>query len=215
MSTIKHTAVSFGSIKPSVRLGESVIKDYSKEFPGIISSTKLGVKYDQLNADNKPMQYSLIRLCNKYDNKIRVLRDKLTKEYFSTEYFSAEKFIKSLKKQIHNYKVANCGEQAYLTKYALEKKGKEARRIRIEIVGKKDKVGIPYKVKPRTCSDHAFVIIDHKKGADLNDIQKWGNKTVIVDTWSRFCGSVDDAMRRYKQEFNLDEKTEKFNFTEV
>lgn len=132
-----YKSVSFGSIKPAIRVGEEVIREFKAEYPKVKSPSKLGLRILNVSnslakkvfADEFDREILNINSFSKKRLKTKKLPDSLVKEPFLQAlmstfkderileklrhkliYSSPDNFIATAKPLVKKYKVANCGE---------------------------------------------------------------------------------------------------------
>lgn len=227
--------ISFQSLKSSLRIGETVIKECKSEFPGVSSPSLLGTRIlntseslakgvlrDGIDIDfiNDEKSLGVDVKVNKIPEGIkeekflnlliRSVKDELTLERLRKkfDFSSPESYFNSAIPLIKQFGLTNCGDMAYIVQSKLLKKGIRADRISIEIAPKE----YYHRVKPRTCSEHTFVVIDLAKNAILTKPKTWGSKAVIIDPWLGQCKPAYEMLLEYENFFKLDSKKERFSF---
>ena len=103
------------------------------------------------------------------------------------------------------YKVANCGEQAFLAQAELLEKGKKADTIHFIIKRKSD--GREYQDR-----QHTFLVLGLEKDASVQDPKTWGQDAVIVDPWSGLVKRAYHGVEVFKEMFEFDKNQEEIVF---
>lgn len=194
--------ISFQSIKPTIRIGEQAIKEFSEEFGSVKSSTMTMIKI--LHAKGLPNAGALVpkiqrRAWEQYSDLCHIR----TNLYVN----SFDGYIKTLIPLIKKYQVANCGEMAFITQHKLLNRGIKMNVIRLLIKNKKDRTNIK-----RLVYDHAFLAANIAKGAPHDKPERWGSKAVIFDPWLRKSAAAHEMMEYYERFFKIDEANEHMIF---
>lgn len=190
---------SFGNLKPSIRIGEQEIYEFYREFPNIISTTKLASRLSNIKQSNMPyeLRLNLHMLLKRLDLKITSQRLK----YYRPDY---DDFLRILPIAIKKSGLANCGEMSAIIQNKMLKKDIECHQVSMFIKNDKQK---------RDFIDHAFLIINLNPKSKLKNPKTWGNKAVIIDPWFKECAPAIEMISKYKMFFKLDENNrEKFVF---
>lgn len=188
--------VSFSSIKPTVRVGESVLKEFSNTYPALKSPSLIAINMHEKGVWCVP--------------KFRSFLDSVT-SLLIADRSAAGLFKTPIKTLVKNSGVANCGEQRNLMKDMFEKRGIKTQSVSFCINNNLTHL-MDYKKRP--CNDHCFLLLDAKKGADYSNPKTWGSKAVIADPWSKTIKSAFEMIEQYKDKFNFDSNSEYMLFRE-
>jgi len=201
-----NSNISFQSIKPTIRVGEDVVRSIRNDLPGLKSCTMIVMKMEQ---HENNIKYDHIRL--KLYNLIR-------KKLSGIKYFRNYGYIPDgrLKERAMRLGNAECEVHSDLVNDELIKRGKNPKKLQFEIID--NELADKLEKRPfhrRSCNDHSFVVLDIKENADLNDLETWGNNAVIVDSLVGIAESAFDAIQRYKMIFRFEPEKEQMFFTKV
>ncbi|MDD3013129.1 MAG: hypothetical protein PHC34_05445 [Candidatus Gastranaerophilales bacterium] len=197
-----NSSISFEGIKPTIRVGEEVVRSIRKDLPGLKSCTMIVTKMEQ-HEDN--IKYDEVR--NKLYNLIK-------KKLPGISYFRKCGYILNdkLKERVIRLGNADCEVHSDIVKLELTKRGENANLVEFNIIdtesGKR-----PY--NRRSCNDHSFVVLGMKKDASFKDPKTWGTKAVIVDSWAGIVENAFDAIERYKLMIKFDPEIEELVFKKV
>lgn len=205
INQIYSSKVSFGSVKPSLRLGEEVVREFKREFPNINSPSLTAIRAYTLN--NRLKNEDLIKRLNK---KSMSDYDYFTEKVRNNVYFTGvDSCVKTLIDFLKKFNILNCGEINLIAQQRILKKGVKADMAAFSI---KNKLPLDKSRHGRLCGDHDFIVLNLAKDAKINEPESWGNKAVIVDAFFNRVGLAADMLEEYKQKFRLDEDLEKFEF---
>lgn len=229
-----------GGLRQNLRLGDEVLREFNREFGRVKSYTYINTKMNyHLNDDRYvPIVPKLKRVLSKYEKGVIASRNLI--DYYSEYCSSLSDGVKRIKQVLKSNPFANCGEQAYIIKDALCKKGENAQRVHLTILDKKgfEEFGLKQKIKAENLKKwytkeaisnriltffgmgpnpenpkwdskdvvfgHDVVVFGLKENADLTNLKTWGNRAVIVDSWTGFALKAKEGLNYINDFFKFD-----------
>lgn len=183
--------MSFTSLKPQKRLGETVLREFKQEMSSLKSSTDLLYRIDSLQ--DRGVIRSNSRLSKKIHEKANRMHGEIL-DPFLRDYIWDNKFLnyQDFRQQlVENIKskgnMANCWEDMMLIYTKLLEKGEKPHLLEI-IVN-----------KANGCrSKHSTTVFGLKENADITNPKTWGTKAVIVDAWVNVVEPAFDFLEKMK-----------------
>lgn len=188
-----------GGLKNNLRQGESVLREFKKDFPYIKSFTLWQHRLDHFKKDDddklEECQFVALRYADEIDD-LRLYMNLI--DSFNND---REKHIKCLQDEVKQRGCGNCGEITEIISGKLREKGIKHMNVRLNMV------------QGNSFENHAFNVIGMNKKADPKKPSTWGNNAVIIDGWRNFVLSAKDGIREYEKFYD----TRHFNqiYTEI
>ncbi len=202
-----RNSISFCSATIGLRELDKLNRQLCLEFKDIPSSTKFDLKFDTFYKNCNQSNFSPENYISKSKNLYKRII-KLREDFNNLYTLNEDKDYKILKQLIRKHKGANCRELVELMRYRLLEKGIDCHRVALSIKSK------DY-TKTRMASDHVFLVVNMKQGANFEKPATWGNKAIIVDPWTQSVYRASEGVERLKTTFKLDESYEYFKFFRV
>lgn len=136
-------------------------------------------------------------------NKMRKSFRKMAK--FGNPY---DEYINTLLDKTSTFKIANCGEMAFIAQYLLGLEGKKTDVVTFNILAR----GTDRERTDKGVNDHTFLIMNLREKADVNNPQTWGRETIIIDPWLGITRRANLALKQIKELMNFDSSTEYLKF---
>lgn len=183
--------MSFTSLKPQKRLGETVLREFKQEMGSLKSSTNLLYRIDSLhdrgviNSDCKLFK-KVYEIANRLHNQIY---DDFLKEYvWDNKFLDYQNFRQQLVNNIKNKgNIANCWEDMMIIYTKLLEKGEKPHLLEIIVH------------KNNGCrSKHFTTVFGLKENANLSNPKTWGTKAIIVDAWVNVVEPAFDFLEKMK-----------------
>lgn len=187
----RPVSLSFGSLKPLKKVGESVIKEFRNEFGYLQSSSIIEGKI--LLHTGNPKYRTLLR---KLDQKVTTLQNEIYDDSFSklNDCGSIKSLITKTKNIMKRKGKANCWEDAVIVYEKLQKRGLNPQNFQMILDTK------------RFIRNHVSTVVGLKKGAKIENPKTWGNKAIIVDAWQGIVMKADDAIRFFEKSLKANSK---------
>lgn len=187
-STQKTAFGSHGQLKRNLRLGETVLYEFKKEFPYLESSSFI---HSKVRYHIKALSSFIMRKGLRLEEKAFELDFKMHglarhRVLHTTVKRTLSEFVRQLKSLMKEKKSANCDYDACCIFSELKKKKVKPRCLQLKVVDTN--------ADGRLLSNHYTTVIGLEKNAKIEDPKTWGPKAVIVDGWADIVMPAREAL---------------------